>query len=104
MFLLEMSIEDDDATHWNPFNSFSDAIENTLSRVQSPISIASHELHRIFHICPVSRSCTITLLTYLRNRNCVLIIKRSLINGMQSYSQSAIVAIGFHSKQEGATT
>lgn len=49
----------------NLFKSVSVATGKTLSRVHSPTSTASQELHRKCHFCPLSRSCTITLLTYL---------------------------------------
>lgn len=55
-------------THLNLFKSISVATGNTLSRVHSPTSMASHELHKKCHFCPVSMSWTITLLTYLNSR------------------------------------
>ena len=52
-------------SHLNFFKSTSVATGKTLSRAHSPTSTASHELHRKCHFWPLSRSCTITLLTYL---------------------------------------
>lgn len=49
----------------NLFKSVSVATEKTLSRLHSPTSTASQELQRKCHLWPPSRSCTITLLTYL---------------------------------------
>lgn len=49
----------------NLFKSVSEATEKTLSRLHSPTSTASQELQRKCHFSPPSRSCTITLLTYL---------------------------------------
>lgn len=92
MFLLEMRFEENNCTHWKPFKSFSVAIGKTLSRVQSPMSMASHELHKIFHICPVSRSCTITLLTYLIKQKLFIDYKTSHYIYIHNNSPSAKVA------------
>lgn len=55
----------------NLFKSMSVATGNTLSRVHSPTSTASQELHRKCHFWPLSRSCTITLLTYLQETSVI---------------------------------
>lgn len=52
-------------SYLNLFKSISVATGKTLSRAHSPTSTASQELHRKCHFWPLSRSCTITLLTYL---------------------------------------
>lgn len=56
----------------NLFRSTSVATGKTLSRVHSPTSTASQELQRKCHFWPLSRSCTITLLTYLHVKSKIL--------------------------------
>lgn len=59
-------------SHLNLFKSVSVATGKTLSRVHSPTSTASQELHRKCHFWPFSRSCTITLLTYLHTTSVII--------------------------------
>lgn len=55
-------------SYLNFFRSVSVETGKTLSREQSPTSIASQELHRKCHFCSVCKSWTMTLPTYLKRR------------------------------------
>lgn len=57
----------------NLFRSISEDTGKTLSREQSPMSRASHELHKKYHFSSVCKSCTMMLPTYLEKQKKYLV-------------------------------